>query len=226
MTLAFKRNQVEWALWQLFVDSRPDAGAPPKVFLNRIKRLLDLDRGLGPKDELGFGFAFFDHDGPGLGAEVAYSDYGAFALAVGLDLMDLGFKQAEVVALCRACRKKLQREFRHALARPPAPPSFVLADDRPEGPTYEKNGSLFADCWIFMIMQKIDITEALPEPPKSKGKATLMAPRFARGRTALNERLGEMPHYYRKAFIIELAETAVLVTRWLDQAPLIKRGRR
>lgn len=225
MGLSYRRNQLEWALWQLFPETTP-TGDPSKVFRNRVKRLLDLDRDLGPRDELGFGYAYFDDEGPGLGAEVNYSPYCAFAVALGLDLMDAGFKQSEVVAICRACRRKLEGYFKTALKKSPVPAEHVPAEDRPGCPTYRLNGIKFADCWIFMVMQKIELTESLPGRSRGRKKAVLLDPHFFHGRKKLRKELDSMPSLYRKAFVMEIAETAVLVTSHLEQAPLIKRGRK
>ena len=59
MPLSFRRNQLERAVWQVFAANAP-ASEVPKVFRSRIKRLLDLDRDLGPRDEFGFGYAYFE----------------------------------------------------------------------------------------------------------------------------------------------------------------------
>jgi hypothetical protein len=149
MGLAFKRNQLEWALWQLFTGTTA-AGAPPKVFRNRIKRLLDLDRDLDAEDALGFGYAFFNGEGPGLGTEVEYSTYSAFALAIGLDLLDAGFKQSEVVELCRACKPKLRRYFTMALKTPPVPAEHVLAEERAGCPTYRWKNLCMANSYLLL----------------------------------------------------------------------------
>lgn len=226
MVEAYKRNQAEWALWQFFASNTP-AALPPKIFLTRIKRLLDLDRSMGHQGDRGLVFAYFEDDGPGLGAEVAYSPYGVFALALGLDMLDAGYKQAEVVELCRACRGKLERQFRLAIKNPPVPGEHIGVEDRPGCPTYRWLDIDCADCWIFMVMQKVEMTEVLPQrAPKRRRKAVLMEPGFYRGREALNKELATMPSYYRKAFVMELAETAVQINSHLADAPLVKRGRK
>ena len=60
---SYKRGQVEWALWRFFLQGRQAGASPPKVFLTRIKRLLELDRGedLGATTETPHArFAFAD----------------------------------------------------------------------------------------------------------------------------------------------------------------------
>jgi len=75
-------------------------------------------------------------------------------------------------------------------------------------------------------MQKIELTESLPGRSRGQKKAVLLEPGFYRGRKKLRKELDSMPSLYRKAFVMEIAETAVLVTSHLEQAPLIKRGRK
>ena len=92
------RGELEIALWQSFTQG--DRG--PKVdrtFKGRIQKLLDLDRagGFGAPSE----FAFHAAAPPGRGQEVHFTLLDAFCLAIGLDLLDVGFKQSEVVFLLR-----------------------------------------------------------------------------------------------------------------------------
>jgi hypothetical protein len=223
---AYRRNQQYWALWQFFAANTPTAKPPPKIFRTRIKRLLEVDRAITVDQQAGGRFAFFNSEGPGLGADVDYSAYGVFALALGLDMLDAGFKQSETVELLRACRPDLQRHYSVALKNPPVPAEHVPAEDRPGCPTYDHNGISCADCRIFMVMQKVETIEALPLPKKAgRRKAVIMRPAFYRGLSALSEELHTMPNYYRKVFILEFAETAVLLTHYLGRAPRIKRGR-
>ncbi|MEQ8694542.1 MAG: hypothetical protein RIC85_04375 [Gammaproteobacteria bacterium] len=96
------RGELEIALWQTFTQG--DRG--PKVdrtFKGRIQKLLDLDRagGFGAPSE----FAFHAAAPPGRGQEVHFTLLDAFCLAIGLDLLDVGFKQSEVVFLLRHLRK-------------------------------------------------------------------------------------------------------------------------
>jgi hypothetical protein len=58
------------------------------------------------------GFAFYDGDPPGKGAENWYSEYDAFALLTGLRLMQHGWLQAAAVVWMR--RLKPQLKGQHA----------------------------------------------------------------------------------------------------------------
>ena len=115
----FGRGQVEWALWRCFTISIVTADIEaPKSFLTRIKRLLEIDRGLDLGDaevppQADYAFAPPPSDESG---ETAYSAVDAFCLAIALDLLDAGFKQAEIVFLMRYLRPEL-----HTAS--PGPPS-------------------------------------------------------------------------------------------------------
>ncbi len=72
---SYRRGQVEWALWRFFLQGRQAGTKPPKVFLTRIKRLLELDRGedLGEKTETPYArFAFADATTEGKGTDVDF----------------------------------------------------------------------------------------------------------------------------------------------------------
>ncbi len=101
---SYKRGQVEWALWRFFLQGRQVGPEQQKVFLTRIKRLLELDRGedLGAKTETPHArFAFADVAPEGKGTDVDFRPFNAFCLALALDLLDTGFKQSEIVFLLR-----------------------------------------------------------------------------------------------------------------------------
>ncbi len=180
---SYRRGEVEWALWQLFASNRPaggrsvvgrsvvgrsggrSEGGPPAKFLTRIKWLLDLDREKAFAEleaVTGERYAFYDDAPQGHGVEVGYRPYAVFALAVALDLLDAGFKQAEVVYLLRGARGKLARVYRQIWKCPPVPAEQVPAEDHPGCPSFEAQGLRLGDCRVFMLVQKVEMTEVLP----------------------------------------------------------------
>ena len=95
----FKRGQVEWALWRAFTQYRSQGDVPPQIFRTRIKRLLDLDRDPGADATKAASIAPFAFVAPvdGSGVEAAYAPFDVFCLGLALDLLDVGFKQSEIV---------------------------------------------------------------------------------------------------------------------------------
>jgi hypothetical protein len=219
----FKRGQVEWALWQLFAANSPSPARAPQAFLTRIKRLWELDRRMGPEAP---GYAFFDQGPEGRGYEVGFSAFNSYCLAIGLDLLDAGYKQAEVVTLLQHIRPHLAKHYREIEANPPGPPDQIAAEDRPGCPTYKSGGFEMADCRHFMILQKVELTEVhLGGSRRAKRQAIQFAPIFCKGIDALTAELHRMGENYRKAMILEIAEMAVILWKHLEKAPILKRGR-
>lgn len=112
----FKRNQVEEAISRVMAET----GAKPSPdLLTRLKRLMNLDRALGRKpnnsDPAKSQYAFYSDDAPGKGVEVLFSSYEAFALSMGLRLLEGQWPQGFVVEILRHMRTDLEREHRRIL---------------------------------------------------------------------------------------------------------------
>lgn len=206
----FQRGQLEHALWRWFAGAGPQA-TPPETFRGRIRKLLDLDRSETVLASVGevksAPFAFYDARPRGQGHETPFSPFNGFCLALGLDLIDLGFKQAEVVFLLRHIRADLELQFRGILAEPPAPRMPQDSDRR-----------------LFMSFSKVELTERLGAGAPKTGPV-FMKPRFTRGVGATTDVLDQLDCNNRKTVVVELGETAVLVCRHLDSAPAVPRGR-
>jgi hypothetical protein len=118
MTL-YKRNQIEEAIFRTW-------GAPAHLkseLRTRIKRLLDMDRGLTRRPqshdpELAH-YAFYSDDSPGRGVEVWFSDYEAFAIMTGLRLLEQGLPQRFPVGLLRRFRPELEGQHARILRQDP-----------------------------------------------------------------------------------------------------------
>ena len=230
-SVIYRRGQIEWALWRFFSVGRADPGTAPVLFLTRIKRLLELDRTSEyPSDSEAptSRYCFSDVAPEGHGVDVPYTPFNAFVLGLGLDLLDVGFKQSEIVFLLRHIRRDLEREFTKILSNPPSPRQRMAAVDHPECPTYEEDGHSWADCRVFMIVTKVEVTEVFPASTRRsfRNKPLIHAPRFCRGIVALRNELHHMNFRYRKALVLELAEMAVQILGHLDDAPDVKRGRK
>lgn len=233
-TLTYRRGQVEWALWRAFTLARSPGDGPPAVFKTRIKRLLDLDRDL---DVAALGaappsaFAFVEPTDGGSGTEVPYTSFDAFCLALALDLLDVGFKQGEIVFLMRHLREPLEDWFPALVDRP----SLIdrqrpLAKMHPRLPRLERGGGKapLADARVFLILNRIEMTEVLaPAPPRRKGSpAVFLEPVFCEGVAALQARLDAlMPLHRRTVITLEIAAVAQAVSAFLDAAPFVPRGR-
>ena len=123
----FKRNQVEEAIARVL---EPGSAKPSSEMRTRLKRLLETDRGFGRNkrsaDPERANFAFYSEDGPGRGVENWFSDYEAFALLIGLQLMRHGWPQGFAVAVLRRVKPELEVQHARILKQDPA----VLFDEQ------------------------------------------------------------------------------------------------
>ena len=227
----YGRGQVEWALWRSFTIGRSSTGNEvPRIFRTRIKRLLEIDRdldlsGAEVPPEASYAFAPPPSDQSG---DTAYRSVDAFCLAIALDLLDAGFKQAEVVFLMRYLRPDLESRFADLLT----PPSLISrqrarAKDYPHLPTYKENGQLYADKRLFLVLQKVEMTEIISTVERPRYRfPVILEPIFCEGMETLTEALHDlMPNRRRAVTVLELAANAQAIAAFLNEAPAIPRGR-
>ena len=202
----FQRGQVDHALWALI---GPDQSPPPPLFLGRIRKLLDIDResvvlagatiaGAAPH-------AFHDAGLPGQGTEMQFSAFDVFCLAIGLDLLDLGFKQAEIVFLLRHIRRDLAIKFGEVLESPPAGRMRQEDDNR-----------------VYMAVGKVEIAE---RTGPGRAQPIILKPQFARGLEGVSEIVDRLGPSERKLILLEIGNTAVCLCNHLSQAPAPPKGR-
>lgn len=218
--MSYKRNQVIWAIWQSMAYSHAFGSTPPAWFETRIRRLLDLDRGEEAKPP----FAFMATAPRGRGADTAFTDFDAFCLALGIELLDAGFKQSEIVFLLKHVRPRLSKEYTEIMDSPRISPRGVaLSKDFPTLPPYQRGLDKVADYRRFMLIVKVE-KEAFPTLKKTKDPLFL-EPVFCKGLSAMTDNLFERGGDLRKLLIVELSTPATLVKENLDRALEAKRGR-
>jgi hypothetical protein len=118
--MQYKRNQVEQAILQVCNASAVKSGPETR---SQLKRLLDTDRRFGrtghSTNREYANFAFYSVDRPGRGIEVQFSAYEAFALFIGLRLIQHSWRQGHVVAVLRRLRPELERVHADTLENDP-----------------------------------------------------------------------------------------------------------
>lgn len=199
----FQRGQVEHALWAWFSGEQSEA---PAVFRGRVKKLLDIDREpmvlAGADVPPTAPHAFLGDEPRGQGFEAQFAPFDVFCLAIGIELLDLGFKQAEIVFLLRHIRGELNRRFIDILRHPPAGRMDQGVDNR-----------------FFMAVGKVELVERTGTAP------VILKPQFARGLKAGTQLLSHLGYSDRKLILLEIGNTAVSLCNGLDQAPVPRKGR-
>lgn len=225
---SFRRGQAEWALWRMFDFGVHANRTMPPAFRTRIKKLLDIDRsgamaGQGPNASA---LAFADEQPEGSGSEAAFTPFDVFCLALALDLLDMGFKQAEIVFLLRHIRQALRPVFQRIVRHyPPANRRPYPAADYPNCPTTKnQNGAEVLDPNVYLLVSKIEIRELAPA--QARVQPLITPPTICYGREELVTKLPTFMTPQRKALAIEIGQHARLATPMLQDAPLTKRGRK
>lgn len=227
----YGRGQVEWAVACTFFGKRLDDHYISEKMRIRMKHLIDIDKN---KDidfskfevppEAKYAFA----PPAGENGEVAYRAVDAFCLSLGLDLLDAGFQQREVVFRMRYFRPVLERRFPKMLAPSPLLTRQThLPKDFPKLPVYEDDGKDSPDGRVFAILQKIELSEIVLNPTaQGSSHPIIFEPILCRGITELGAKLSKiMPLRRRAVTVLELAWIALSVTDYLEKAPEIRRGR-
>ena len=130
--------------------------------------------------------------------------------------------------LLRHIRDDLETWFERILLSPPSGRRRFRPQDRPEAPTLlDAGGREYADCRVFVVINKIEIKEIFQLLGGSKlaSGPLILEPVYCRGIEALRNELDGMGVEKRKAMIIEIAHAAAGITGILRQAPVMKRGR-
>ena len=115
----YKRNQVEEAIAECLTGT----ALPSPELKTRMKRLLEIDRGMGRTSRShspeAAHFAFYDEEAPGRGGEVWFSPYCAFALLTALRLQGHNWPQSFPVRVLRHIRQDLERQHTRILKQDP-----------------------------------------------------------------------------------------------------------
>ena len=216
----YQRGQMEWALWQHFGNRMgAHAGKPmPRVFANRIKRMLDLDAAKTAR--------VFAADGyEGSGNTAGYDEYGVFLMALALVLLDGGLKQSDVLFLLRHLKDRLRIQYTRIQSNPPAPGQMIFSKDRPNSPVHPYHPNM-ADCSVFLLIHKVEMLECWTATKRSPDEPMILGPKFCYGLEALRKELDRLNFDYPSETVIEFADMAMQIEGYLKKAPSLKRGRK
>lgn len=244
----WRRNQIEAALWRFTatahhwgVDQHNLVDQIPSRFRARIKKLLNLDRHpeLRPWKESGPDlWAFYDDDATGTGSQEEFSTEAAFILGVGLDLLAQGIKPSEIVFALRHTRGKLEQLFHeiHSTEGLRAPVSFGDRQRRfwdeetsAAAPLYLSNKTRpVEDNSIWVLFRRVEAQEAFPgfeRQTQDYPTPLFLKPEILYGLEELKEHLFKRRSEYRHLTLIEVADLALTLPTYLQEAPVRRRGR-
>ncbi len=215
----YKRNQVDEALWVTFLEGRKGVIGGEKTFRTRIKRLLEIDRAAQTTPPV-----FCTAGDTGRGVEATFNAHHAFFLAIALDLVNLGFKQAEVVYVVRHTHVLLRGEFDAAISTPDLERHHVAAEDYPDHPRYTHKTIKMADFRIYLLIDRIELTELFENISRSKNEPVFRKPFVCRGVDALRDAFHDRFFHDRKTVVLEIGTLARRVNDALKDTKPLRRG--
>ena len=220
----FTRGQIEWAIAQATGRRvRPDGESPDGLNM-KLKRLLDIDRKKGidaSQAEPEFRrFAFLEGGLPGKGFAISYTGYDAFALLLGLHMLESNVPQMAVIRLLRRIRLELVREHASILRLSPQ----GLAQMKHGIERRIKDGLLVKEPakMVFLVLPSGAGADLLYRRGQDD---TIKLANIARSRDELVDVVAHLALVSPPVLVFELINPAHQLAWWLERAPLIRRGR-
>jgi hypothetical protein len=208
------RNQMEGALWRyLSTLSRwgcaKNLQEVPQVFRSRIKKLLNIDRMSGDEKR---NWLFYNCGGGGTGSQESYSDFHVFMMGLALHMLNIGFKQSEIIFFLQNTQNDIQKRYHNI--RSSGGPAPIFGSNREVSDK---------DSLEFMLINRIEMNEILEH--NSANKPLIFQPTFVNGLSKLQEELFNRPHEYTAFITIELSDLTLALPGLLNDISPAKRGR-
>ena len=217
----FTRGQIEWAIAQVTGRTSGPTSEPRRDLQMKLKRLLDIDRKKGIDSSQAWPefrrFAFLEGGLPGKGIAISYTAYDAFALLLGLYLLDSNVPQMAVIRLLRLIRRELEREHDSILQR------FALARKEDAVKRRIEDGLFVEDPWkmVFLVLP----TRVGADLLYRRKLDTIKFANITRSPAELVEVVAHLTRVSPPVLLFELINPVCQLASWLDRAPLVRRGR-
>jgi hypothetical protein len=188
----------------------------------KLKRLLDIDRKYGidaakPWPEFRR-FAFLEGGLPGKGFAISYTGYDAFALLLGLQLLEANVPQLAVIRLLRSIRPNLQYEHKQVFPHLPR----LLAGGNIKLENKIKAGQMVKDPakMIFVVISSGAGADILSVAGEDNSPANIV-----RSPEKLVSMVAHLTRISPPVLVFELVNSVLQLAYWLNRAPSIRRGR-
>jgi hypothetical protein len=200
--LPHQRNELEIAVW-MALSGRVNS-LPPRVFLNRIKRLLDLDDDKAKP--------VFPVEAPGgKGRSAKYGAFGSFLMVIGLRMIDAGLTQGDVIFVLRNLKSVLLDAYENILKNPPSPLQHILARDQPQSPTMPDQDTL-ADTSVFFLLRKVELKECFNWQHEMP---LFINPKFCYGLKELYREMKMLNYEDPVRLVVQISDLAITVREHL-----------
>lgn len=222
----YRRNQVEWAIWQCLDRGSRTSDEPPKTIVHTVKRLLDVDRQLGidtrAPERWKRQFAFLEGVPQGRGGEHSYRLEEVVSLWIGTQYLAAGLPQTEVIQFLRVLKGALDKEV----------PVILEPYGRQIEGARKQGGDLARGLRAVSLVEPRQHVYVLTEEVTANGVLTSATRRgsskisnICHGREELLEFIETYVSRSKRLVVVEIANAVLSLAYFLTQAPLIRRGR-
>jgi hypothetical protein len=222
----YRRNQVEWAIWQVLDRGNLTSTKPPQQVVHTIRRLIDVDRALGTErrayEPWKRQFAFVEGTPQGRGGENQYQLAEAVALWIGVQFLAAGLPQTEIVQFLRA----LKDQLKHQVGKIHAPYAKRIEAARKEGGDLARQlrttEVLPPEQHVYLLTEQVAAHGVLTAATAS-GRSKVG--NICCGRADLLEFIETYVSRSKRLVAVEIANALLSLAYFLAIAPSVRRGR-
>jgi len=220
----YKRNQVEWAIWQTLDRGQLASDDVPASLRNTLRRLIDVDRKLSTntraREEWQYRFAFVEGAPQGRGGENQYRLEETLALWLSVQCLAVGLPQTEVLQSIRALKPTLDAAVERILPRAKTRiTAAVMARQGADARALRRRELLAADELVYVVTSSATDQAASAHRSVSRTTEIVAAAKLS----------AVVEAYCRsdsRALVFEIANPVASLAYFLEISPLMKRGRR
>jgi hypothetical protein len=221
-----RRNQAEWAIWQLLDRGNLTSASVPESVVHTIRRLIDIDRQVGADsrapERWKRQFAFIDEAPQGRGAENSYKLENVGALWLGVQFLALGVPQTETVRFLRALKPELDQAVRRIHDDYAERIGAALLRKTDVAATLRQSEFVPVARQVYVLTATVDYHGVLTSATR-RGRSTLS--NICLSREDLLEFIETYVSRDKRLVVVEIANAVTSLAYFLARAPEIKRGR-
>lgn len=221
----YKRNQMEWAIWQFIDRGHQTSDLVPTEIVHLVRRLIDFDRQLSVNTRRAetwmHRFAFIDGIPQGKGGENSYRAEETVGVWLGIQYLAIGLPQREVVQFLRALKPELEAVIRGLLARYRSEVEAAARDKGQEARRLRLGEYLTSEDHAYVVTDTISANGVYGSLGRIGERES---PNICRGWTQLREHIETQAGRDRRVVLVEVANAVLSLAYFLATSHAAKRG--
>lgn len=222
----YKRNQVEWAIWQAFDRGHLTSVEVPKSIAHNIRRLIDVDRSLWVNTKAPEAwqhrFAFLHGVPQGRGGENDYRLEEVVTLWLALQYLAMGLPQKDILLFLRSAKPQLEPEIQMVFGKEAGRIAAAAKDRGESASRLRERKFLPPDQFVYLIADAVSANGVIAASPH---RANSKLVNFCHGQSEIADSIKAYAASDSRMLVVEIANPTVSLAYFLQLSPLAKRGR-